>query len=75
MCDAGAANRTAFGGPVLIADPGQPVRVLLKMEDYYRLVGRNEASLLDVMATIPGGEGIDFEPPRLQVGLLGAGPD
>lgn len=75
MCDVGAANLVVAGGPVFLTDPGQPACVLLKMEDYYRLAGRSEASLPDVMDTIPGGEGIDFGPLRLQVGVREAGPD
>ena len=65
--DVGAAKRAAAAGPVFITDRGRPAFALLKIEDYYRLAGQQEASLLDLMDAIPGGTGIEFEPPRLSV--------
>lgn len=65
--DVGAAKRAAAEGPVFITDRGRPAFALLKIEDYYQLAGQQEASLLDVMDAIPGGAGIEFEAPRLQV--------
>ncbi len=65
----GAAKRAAAKGPVFITDRGRPAFALLKIEHYYQLTGQQEASLLDVMDAIPGEAGIEFEPPRLQVGL------
>lgn len=65
--DVGAAKRAAAEGPVFITDRGRPAFALLKIEDYYHLAGQQEASLLDVMDAIPGGAGIEFEAPRLQV--------
>ena len=65
--DVGAAKRAAAKGPVFITDRGRPAFALLKIEDYYQLAGQQEASLLDVMDAIPGGAGIEFEAPRLQV--------
>lgn len=71
--DVGAAKRAAASGPVFITDRGRPAFALLKIEDYYQLAGQQEASLLDVMDAIPGGgDGMVFEPPRLQVGLRAA---
>ena len=64
--DVGAAKRAATKGPVFITDRGRPAFALLKIEDYYQLAGQHEASLLDAMDAIPGGSGIEFEPPRLQ---------
>ena len=63
----GTAKLAAAAGPVFITECGRPAFALLKIEDYYRLTGQLEASLLDVMDRIPGGEGIDFDPPRVQV--------
>jgi hypothetical protein len=40
---------------------------LLRIEDYYKLQGQPTESLLEVMNAIPGGEGIDFEAPNLQL--------
>lgn len=65
--DVGAAKRAAADGPVFITDRGRPAFALLKIEDYYRLAGQQEASLLDVMEAIPGGAGIEFAPPRLKL--------
>lgn len=65
--DVGAAKRAAAEGPVFITDRGRPAFALLKIEDYYHLAGQQEGSLLDAMDAIPGGAGIEFEPPRLLV--------
>lgn len=64
--DVSAAKRAAAEGPVFITDRGRQAYVLLKIEDYHRLSGRQEMSFLDLMQSIPGGEGIDFDPPRLE---------
>ena len=63
--DVSAAKRAAGEGPVFITDRGRPAFALLKMDDYYRMVGQRERTLLDVMDAIPGGDGIGFEPPSL----------
>lgn len=72
--DVGAAKRAAAKGPVFITDRGRPAYALLKIEDYYRLTGQQEASLLDVMDAIPceNGASIEFNPPRLKVKFRGA---
>ena len=65
--DVSAAKRAALEGPVFITDRGRPAFALLKMEDYHRLSGKAEESLFDVMNAIPGGEGIEFDPPRMNM--------
>ncbi|WP_342132253.1 type II toxin-antitoxin system prevent-host-death family antitoxin [Hydrogenophaga sp. OTU3427] len=70
--DVSAAKRAAADGPVFITDRGRPAFALLKIEDYHRMAGHQAASLLDVMDGIPGGEGMDFDPPRLQLALRAA---
>ena len=65
--DVSAAKRAAAEGPVFITDRGRPAFALLKIDDYYRIAGHGEITLLDVMDGIPGGAGIEFEPPRLEV--------
>ncbi len=65
--DVSAAKRAAEKGPVFITDRGRPAYALLRIEDYYKLQGQPTESLLDVMNAIPGGEGIDFEAPNLQL--------
>ena len=47
--DVSAAKRAAAEGPVFITDRGRPAFALLSIEEYHRIVGRQEASLLEVM--------------------------
>lgn len=63
--DVSAAKRAAVDGPVFITDRGRPAFALLKIDDYYRIVGKSEPTLLDVMDGIAGGNQIEFDPPRL----------
>ena len=65
--DVGAAKRAATKGPVFITDRGRPAFALLAIDDYHRLAGQREVSLLQAMQAIDGGSGIDFEPPRLHI--------
>ena len=62
--DAGGAKKAADKGPVIITDRGKPAHVLLSFEDYQKLLSK-VPSLLDVLA-MPGGEDIEFDPPRLK---------
>jgi hypothetical protein len=48
---------------------------LLKIDDYYRMTGKSAPSLLEVMDGIPGGEGIDFDPPKLGIQIQAANLD
>lgn len=73
--DVSAAKRAAGDGPVFITDRGRPAFALLSIEDYHRMAGQSEASLLAVMDGIPSGEGIDFEPPRIHLHITGASLD
>ena len=73
--DVSAAKRAAALGPVFITDRGRPSFALLKIEDYYQLAGQQEATLLDVMAAIPCGtgmEGFEFEAVPLALELRAA---
>lgn len=65
--DVSAAKQAAADGPVFITDRGRPAFALLKIDDYYRIVGQSEPTLLDVMDSIPGGDNIAFDPPRLSI--------
>ena len=65
--DVSAAKRAAAEGPVFITDRGRPAFVLLKIDDYHRTVGSKERTLLELMDSIPGGEGIEFDPPRMNL--------
>ncbi len=62
--DAGGAKKSAEKGPVIITDRGKPAHVLMSFEDYQKLIGKG-LSLADALA-MPGGEDIEFEPPRLE---------
>jgi len=73
--DVSAAKRAAVDGPVFITDRGRPAFALLKIDDYYRMAGQSKPSLLDIMDSIPGGEAIDFDPPRLKLQIKGASFD
>ncbi len=65
--DVSAAKRAAAEGPVFITDRGRPAFALLKIDDYHRLSGKAEETLFDLMNAIPGGEGIEFNPPRMNL--------
>jgi len=68
--DLASAKRSAELGPVFITDRGKPVYALLKIDDYYELAGgHQEKSLAELMASMPGTEGIDYEPARVTVEL------
>lgn len=73
--DVSAAKRAAVDGPVFITDRGRPAFALLKIDDYYRMAGQSKPSLLDIMDSIPGGEVIEFDPPRLNLQIKGASFD
>ena len=61
--DASGATRAAQDGPVFITDRGKPAHVLLSIEAYRRLTGRQE-SILDLLAD-PEAADVVFEPDRL----------
>jgi hypothetical protein len=65
--DVSSAKRATAEGPVFITDRGRPAYALLKIDDYYRMFGQGEPSLLAVMDDIAGGDGIEFEAPRLDI--------
>ena len=65
--DVSAAKRAAADGPVFITDRGRPAFALLKIDDYHRMVGGKERTLLELMDSIPGGDGIEFDPPRMNL--------
>ncbi len=62
--DTARAKRAANDGPVLITDRGQPAYVLLTHADYERLA-RPPRSIVEALA-MPGGENIEFDPPRMR---------
>ena len=66
--DVSGAKRAANNGPVIITDRGDPAYVLLRHEDYRRLVGGGPT--IRDMLDQPGMEDIDFEPIRLGSGIM-----
>ncbi len=66
--DVSGAKRAANNGPVIITDRGEPAYVLLRHEDYRRLVGGGPT--IRDMLDQPGMEDIDFEPIRLGSGIM-----
>jgi len=73
--DVSAAKRATVNGPVFITVRGRPAFVLLKIDDYDRMTGKQSPSLLEVMDGIAGGENIDFDPPRLNIQFQAASLD
>ena len=65
--DIGRAKRATALGPVFITDRGKPAHVLLSIEAYQRLVGGNR-TLAQALA-MPGMGDIDFDPPKIEIGL------
>lgn len=64
--DTSRAKKAAKDGPVFITDRGRPAHVLLTIEDYERL-SKSSPSLAQALAQESD---FDFEPPRLEGGLL-----
>jgi prevent-host-death family protein len=65
--DTSRAKKAAANGPVFITDRGKPAHVLLSIEDYRQLTG-GQRNIADALA-LPGSEDIEFDPPRLHLGL------
>ena len=65
--DTQGAKRAARTGPVFITDRGRPSHVLLTIEEYLRITGGNR-KIADALA-MPGGEDIEFDPPRVSIQL------
>jgi len=66
--DATPAKQATKSGPVFITDRGKPVYVLLSFEDYQRLT-RQWRNIADALA-MPDVACIEFEPPRVTIGVL-----
>ncbi len=61
--DVSQAKRSADEGPILITDRGEPAYVLMTYAEYARL-SSNGKSILELLA-MPGGEDIEFDPPKI----------
>ena len=65
---AGRAKKMSQKGPVFITDRGKRTHVLLSIEDYEKLKGK-EKSILDALY-MPGVGDFEFEFPRLEGELI-----
>ena len=68
--DLAGAKRAVAKGPVFITHRGKPTYAMLKIEDYHRLAnGGREMSLLELMDSMPSTAGIEFDVPKVEIGL------
>lgn len=58
------AKKAANNGPVFITDRGRPAHVLLSIEEYQRLTGKQQ-NIADLLA-MPGIEDIELEIPQMR---------
>ena len=65
--DTSRAKKAASEGPVFITDRGRPAHVLLSIEEYRRIMGARR-SIADALSLPESGD-IEFEPPRIGIGL------
>lgn len=65
--DVTRAKKATKVGPVFITDRGKPAHVLLSFEDYQRLT-KQRRNIADALA-MPGVAGIEFEAPRVMIGV------
>jgi len=65
--DTGRAKKATAEGPVFITDRGKPSHVLLSIEDYQRITG-GQRKIADALA-MPGVEDIEFDAPRVNIGI------
>jgi prevent-host-death family protein len=65
--DTSRAKKAASEGPVFITDRGRPAHVLLSIEDYQRITGGHR-KIADALA-MPGLADIEFDPPRVNIGI------
>jgi PHD/YefM family antitoxin component YafN of YafNO toxin-antitoxin module len=65
--DVTRAKKATSKGPVFITDRGKPAHVLLRFEDYQKLT-QQRRNIADALA-MPGVADLEFEPPRLGLGV------
>ena len=68
--DVTRAKKATKNGPVFITDRGKLAHVLLSFEDYQRLI-KQRRNIADALA-MPGIADIEFEPPRVTIGVQSA---
>ncbi|WP_432241400.1 type II toxin-antitoxin system Phd/YefM family antitoxin [Herbaspirillum robiniae] len=65
--DVTRAKKASLKGPVFVTNRGQPTHVLLSFAEYQHLTSQHQ-NIAGALA-MPGFEDIDFEAPRLNIGL------
>ena len=65
--DVTRAKKATKNGPVFITDRGKPAHVLLSIEEYQRIT-QQRRNIADSLA-MPESVDIEFEPPRVTIGL------
>ena len=65
------AKKAAAAGAVFITDRGEPAHVLLSIEEYRRLTGK-QRSIVDMLRMPDGTEYVAFDPPKLEGSLRAA---
>ena len=60
-------GRAAKDGPVVVTKRGKPSLVVMTHEEYLRITGKGK-SILELLA-MPGGEDIEFDPPKIDLKL------
>ena len=63
--DTSRAKKAAQNGPVFITDRGRPAHVLLTVDAYQRLAGRQHTIIERL--SMPGMADIEFDPPRATI--------
>ncbi|MEY3724996.1 MAG: hypothetical protein RLZZ365_931 [Pseudomonadota bacterium] len=62
--DTSGAKKACQSGPVFITDRGKPSHVLMRYEDYQRVIGKQK-TILDLVG-MPGLAEIEFEPEKIK---------
>ena len=62
--DSSGAKKACQSGPVFITDRGKPSHVLMRYEDYQRVIGKQK-TILDLVG-MPGLAEIEFEPEKIK---------
>jgi prevent-host-death family protein len=63
--NSGKVKKAVKDGPVFITDRGKPMLVVLDIEDYQKLTGKQK-SLADLIS-MPADDTIEFEPERIPI--------
>lgn len=63
--DTSRAKKAATAGPVFITDRGKPAHVLLTIDEYRRLRGERDTSLLQALTPKNISQDFDFDPPKV----------